>query len=110
MAGLVTLIFVGLVQLAVVLHVRSTVISCAAEGAHYGALAGSSPAAGAARARELIIADLSARYAEDVSAGLETTLGLQTVVVRVRAPLPVVGLLGLGHSVEVEGHALLEAG
>jgi hypothetical protein len=103
-----TLVFVGLIQLAVVLHVRNTLVDCATEGARYGALADRHPADGAQRTRELITADLSERYAGAVTAGLEPVDGLQTVVVRVRAPLPVAGLLGIGLVVDVRGHAVAE--
>jgi hypothetical protein len=105
---LVTLIFVGLVQLAVVLHVRNTLIDCAGEGARYGALADRTPGDGAARARALIVQDLSGRYAAEVEAGHEAVEGLDTVVVRVRAPLPLIGLLGAGRVLTVSGHAASE--
>jgi len=105
---LATLLFVGVVQLAVVLHVRNTLIDCASEGARYGGLGDREPADGARRAAALITQDLSAGYARDVTAGVETVDGLPTVVVRVRAPLPVLGLLGVGRVVTVTGHALRE--
>jgi Flp pilus assembly protein TadG len=106
--ALVTLVFVGVVQLTVALHVRNTLVDCASEGARYGALADRDPAAGAQRTRELIGQDLSAAYAGDVTAGTERFDGLDTVVVRVRAPLPVAGLLGVGRLLEVSGHAVSE--
>jgi len=106
--ALLSLIFVSLVQFAVVLHVRNTLIDCAAQGARFGALADRSPADGVARTRELITQDLSARYAADVVADRERVDGLDTVVVRVRAPLPLVGLLGAGRVLTVSGHAQLE--
>jgi hypothetical protein len=105
---LATFVFVAVVQLAVVLHVRNTLIDCASDGARYGALADRTPQDGARRARALIGEDLSARYAQDVSAGTERVDGMPTVVVRVRAPLPVVGLLGVGRVLSVTGHALSE--
>ncbi|HEY6798383.1 MAG TPA: TadE family protein [Kineosporiaceae bacterium] len=105
--ALATLVFVGVLQLAVVLHVRNTLIDCASEGARYGALADRGPADGARRAAGLIGQDLSPRYARDVTGGIEDVGGLPTVVVQVRAPLPVLGLLGAG-VVTVVGHALRE--
>ena len=105
---LVTFVFLGVVQLATVLHVRNTLIDCAGEGARFGALAGSDLDAGAARTRELIEADLSPTYAEDVVARRATVDGLDTVEVRVRAPLPAIGLLGVGRVVTVTGHAVAE--
>jgi hypothetical protein len=106
--SLITLIFVALVQLTVVLHVRNTLIDCASEGARYGALADRTPADGAARARLLVGADLSPRYAGDVQAGHEAVDGLDTIVVRIRAPLPVIGLVGAGRVLTVSGHAVSE--
>jgi hypothetical protein len=85
--------------------VHNTLVDCAGEGARYGALADRSPTAGAERARELIRADLSDAYAADVTAGRERYAGLDTVVVHVRAPLPLIGLLGAGRVLTVEGHA-----
>lgn len=108
--GLVTLVFVAVVQLAVVLHVRNTLVDCASDGARFGALADRDPQAGAARARELITADLSAAYAGSVTAGRERFGGVDTVVVTVRAPLPVAGLLGVGRVLTVSGHALAPEG
>ena len=105
---LTTLVFVALVQLAVVLHVRNTLVDCAAEGARYGALADRTPDDGARRATSLIAQDLSPGYAGDVTAGREDVDGIATVVVRVRAPLPVLGLFGVGRVLTVRGHALRE--
>ncbi len=106
--GLVTLMFVGVIQLAVVLHVRNTLVDCASEGARYGGLADRSPAQGAARTRELIALSLSSRYAEDVTAGSTLVDGVPVVEVRVSAPLPVIGLLGPGSGISVAGHGVDE--
>ncbi len=103
--AVLTLLFVAVLQVALIQHVRSSLVDCASEGARFGALADRSPQAGVARTRELITADLGARYAGDVTAGRESYAGLDTVVVRVRAPLPVLGLLGVGRVVTVSGHA-----
>lgn len=105
---LVTFVFLGVVQVATVLHVRNTLIDCASEGARFGALAGSDLDSGVNRTRELITADLSTTYAGDVTARTVTLDGLQTVEVRVRAPLPVIGLFGVGRVVTATGHAVAE--
>lgn len=107
-AALLTLLFLGVVQLAVVLHVRNTLIDCASEGARFGALADRTPEQGAARAAELIESALAPVYAADVTAGYADVAGLRTVEVTVRAPMPVIGLLGPGGTLEVRGHGMKE--
>ena len=106
--ALLTFVFLGVVQLATVLHVRNTLVDCAAEGARYGALADRTPEQGAQRARDLIVTALSPRYAERVSARTARVAGLETVEVTVEAPLPVIGLLGPADRLTVQGHGVLE--
>lgn len=98
----------AVVQLALALHVRNTVLDAAAEGARYAALAGSSPAAGVERTRELIGTAISPSYAGDVGASVTTIAGTPAMAVTVRTTLPVVGLLGPEHGLEVTGHAAVE--
>lgn len=104
-----TVLFVAVLQLTIVLHVRNTLVDSASEGARYGALAGHEPADGAQRSRELIAQSLSSAYAQGVSAGRTTLDGLDVVEVEVAAPLPLVGLIGPGGTMVVRGHALVEA-
>jgi hypothetical protein len=106
--ALLSLVFVAVVQLAVTLHVRNTLIDAATEGARHGARAGAGPQDAVRRTRELIDAGLSPRYAEDVTAATAAFDGVLTVEVRVRAPLPLLGMFGVGRVVDVSGHALAE--
>lgn len=101
---LVTL-FLGVVQLGVALHVRNTLVAAAAEGARYAANADREPVEGAQRTRDLIAQSLGAEVVQDVAAGFEDVAGSRTVVVEVRARLPLVGLLGPDQSLVVRGHA-----
>lgn len=105
--ALATLLFLGVLQLGTVLHVRNTVADCASEGARYGGLADRSAADGAARTQTLLRASLGQRFAGDVSAARVSVDGLPVVRVTVRAPLPVIGLLG-PRSLTVVGHGLVE--
>ena len=107
--ALTTMVFAAVLQLVLVLHVRATLIDCAAEGARYGALADSSPEAGAARTRELITSALAADFADDVHAEATVVDDLPVLRVEVTAPLPLVGLLGPSGAITVDGHALQEA-
>lgn len=107
-AGLVVLLFMAVFQLGLVLHIRNTLISCASEGARMGARADAEPGMGAQRTRELISASLSDRYASNVSVGTGSVGGVQVVEVRVRAPFPVLGLLGPDGQLDVTGRAFQE--
>jgi len=108
-AVLVLVLFLGVVQVALAVHVRATLVDCAAEGARVAGRADRGPQDGAARTRALIGAALSPRYAEDVSVRQTVVDGLPVVEVTVSAPLPVVGLLGPTGVLTVDGHALEEA-
>lgn len=105
---LLTFLFLAICQLALVLHVRNTLVASAAEGARYAANADRSPDEGAQVAQAVIRDVLADSFADDVTAGTETVDGLPTVYVQVRATLPLVGLLGPGGALVVRGHALEE--
>lgn len=98
----------GLVQVGLVLHVRNTITAAATEGARYGATVDRGPGHAAARAREQIDDALAARYADRVTARSARVEGVETVVVRVRARVPALGLWGPGVPLDVEGHAVEE--
>lgn len=104
---LVTL-FLAVVQLALALHVRNTLVAAAAEGARYGANADRDSADAVSRTREVIATSLSPSFAGDVTAGYEDVGGVPTVVVEVRTTLPLVGWLGPDRALVVRGHALDE--
>jgi Flp pilus assembly protein TadG len=101
-------LFLGILQVALVLHVRNTLTAAAAEGARYGATIDHTPVNGAARTRSQIENTLSGRFADDVHARLETVEGARMVVVTVEADVPPLGLWGPGLHLEVEGHAIEE--
>ena len=106
---LVIVLALGVMQVAFALHVRNTLAAAAADGARFGANADRGPQDGVARTRAVITQALSARFAGDVTADYESLDGVDTVVVAVRAPLPVLGPLGPSRTVSVRGHALVEA-
>jgi Flp pilus assembly protein TadG len=109
-AGLLSLLFLAVFQLGVALHIRNTLISCASEGARYGARADASPDDGVARARMLIRASLPDRYADGVTATHPDPVdGIRVVQVRIEAPLPVMGPLGPDRVLSVQARAFSEA-
>ena len=106
---LVVALVLAVVQLALALHIRNTLVAAATEGARMAATTDRDPEDGAAHTRHLIGATLPDSYAEDVTAGYEYVDGVPTVVVEVRARLPVVGWVGPADTLVVRGHALEEA-
>ncbi|GIG40165.1 hypothetical protein Cph01nite_19270 [Cellulomonas phragmiteti] len=97
-----------MLQLAIVQHVRNTCVDAAAEGARHAAQVGRTPADGVERTVDLLRSSLAERYAQDVTARRVDAAGLALVEVTVRVPLPVVGLLGPGGVMELDGHAPVE--
>lgn len=107
-SALLTALTLAVLQLALALHIRNTVLDAAAEGARYAALADSGLAEGAERSRDLITSALGPAYAADVSASYAEVAGAPGVQIRVVAPLPLFGLLGMDRGLEVTGHAAVE--
>ena len=105
---LVVTVVLGLVQLALALHVRNTLQDAASEGARWAALADSNAERGVARTRELITLAVGDQYARDISVRSVDWLGRPAVAVTVRATLPVIGLLGVPSGLEVTGHSSVE--
>lgn len=101
-------LFLGIMQVALVLHVRNTLASAASEGARYAATADRPLEAGAARTRQQISGALAGRFARQVSARPATVRGAPGVEVRVLADVPPLGLWGPAVRLEVTGHAVEE--
>ena len=106
---LLTALTLGVLQLGIAVYVRNIVHDAAAEGAHYAALADASLADGAERTRTMITRAVGAGFAQDISAAPSNALGHPTVEVRVRATLPLVGLIGVSGGLEVTAHAPQES-
>ena len=105
--GLLTVMFIAIVQLTLVLHVRNTLIDAASSGARYGTLADRTPADAADRTASLISGAINSTYAQDVSVSRIDHGGADLLQVTVRAPIPVIGLIGPSGTMEVTGHAAL---
>ena len=101
-------LFLGIMQVALVLHVRNTLASAASEGARYGATADRGPADAEAKTREQILTALSPRYAQHVVARPATVGGAPGMEVRVEAEVPALGLGAFGVHLSVAGHAVEE--
>ncbi|MBX3088152.1 MAG: pilus assembly protein [Cryobacterium sp.] len=106
--SLLTVLTLSVIQLGLALLVRNTIQDAASEGARFAALADNGLEDGVVRSRELIETALGPGYAQDVSASYGSYLGHPAAVVTIRTPLPLIGLVGIEHGLEVSGHAAVE--
>lgn len=100
----------GILHVALVLHVRNTLVSAAAEGARVAATADGSLDLGVARTRRQIGTALATRFADGVTARRTMRDGLAVVEVEVVADVPPLGLWGPATHLDVSAHALREPG
>jgi hypothetical protein len=103
---LVIAIAMGVIQLAVALHVRNMLISAASEGARLAATNDRSIGDGVART-ELLLSDSIGGYEVSVSGGGTVIDGASAVEITVTAPVPVAGFWGIG-TMTVSGRAMEE--
>lgn len=96
----------AIAQVALVLHVRNTMVAAASDGARSAAMLDADPAAAERRAREVVRTTLADRFADDVSARWTTSDGVAVVEVRMRASVPPLGLWGPAVDLEAVGHAV----
>ncbi|NYD42763.1 TadE/TadG family type IV pilus assembly protein [Nocardioides panaciterrulae] len=101
-------LFLGIVQVGLVLLVRNTLAAAASEGARYAATRDADLAQGAARTREQIAGALTGRFAEDVAVRRTAVDGAPGVEVVVHARVPALGLGGPAVELTVSGHAVEE--
>ncbi|WNM28095.1 TadE/TadG family type IV pilus assembly protein [Demequina capsici] len=103
---LVVLLALGVMQVALAVHVRNTMIECAVEGARLAGRDGADLADGEARAKNLA-AQAIPGIVTTAHAHRTTVGGLQAVAVELSASMPVIGLWGPG-DLKARGTALQE--
>jgi hypothetical protein len=101
-------LFFGILQLALIWHVKTTLASAASEGARYGAAFDRTTQDGGRRTDEVIDETFGTDFAADVAARDTTVSGQPGVEVDVAAQVPVLGFWGPTITVEVAGHAVKE--
>jgi Flp pilus assembly protein TadG len=106
--SLLTAFALAIVQLTLVMHVRNILIDAAASAARYGSLADRTREDARTRAAELVGTAVGGSYASDISVGDSVSHGIRVLEVRIKAPLPLVGLVGPERALEVVGHAPLQ--
>lgn len=101
--------FAALLQLSLVLHVRNTLSSAAAEGARRAAVAGATPEDGTAKTAEQIVGTLNERYAKEITIREIEIGGTSAYEVVVTAEVPALGLGGPAIRLEASGNAVIES-
>lgn len=106
--GILIPMVLGILQVALVLQVRNTLASAAADGARLGATYDHQPQDGVARTREEISGALAARFARSVTPEPAVVDGAPALAIVVRAHVPALGIAGPGIDLVEVGHAVLE--
>lgn len=106
MSILVVILALGVVQLALALHVRNTLLSSAHEGARLAAHSDRSFADGEARTAQLLETALGGNEVE-ISSRPTVIQGSPGVVVEVTSSVPLIGMWGVG-TMTVEARAYQE--
>ncbi|MEV8274521.1 TadE/TadG family type IV pilus assembly protein [Microbacterium sp. NPDC077184] len=106
---ILTALTLGVLQLGLAVYVRNVVHDAAVEGAFHAALADTEDREGIERTRQVITRAIGTAYAEDIAVTESVVSGAPTVTVRVRAPLPVLGLWGVPGAWEVSANAPAES-
>lgn len=101
-------LFLGILQVALVLLVRNTLAAAASEGARYAATSDRGPADGVARTRSQIDGAISGRFAQSVSVREVLIDGAPAIEITVHARVPALGIGGPAIELDVSGHAVEE--
>ncbi|MEQ6902678.1 TadE family protein [Nocardioides sp. YIM 152588] len=101
-------ILLGLVQLALVLHVRATLAAAASEGARYAATADHGPADGVARTWDQVDEAIGGAFVTGIVPRPASIGGAPAIEIVVHAEVPALGLGGPAISFDVSGHAVRE--
>lgn len=104
--ALLIAVFLSVLQLALALHVRNTLMDAAASGARYGTLADRDAADGVQRTRELIGGALNEGFARDIQGRSVDIGGRPGLVITVRAGIPLIGMTPVFGQFVVHGESV----
>ena len=107
--ALVIVVFVALLQVALGVYARNVFTDAAGDGARRAALVGGTEAEARRRVQTLSDAALRRGYVDTVTVSRVPSGDLTIVQVTVKAPFPVLGLLGPGGTLTVTGRAVDES-
>ena len=106
-APLLIAVALAILQVILIMHVRTVLTSAAAEGARAAALAGADPRAGETRARAIIDETIASESVERIVVSRQVAGSATVMALDIEARLPLLGLLG-PTVIHVRGHSLQE--
>ena len=107
--ALVITVFVALLQVTLGVYARNVLTDAAGDGARRAALVGGTEAEARRRVQTLSDAALRRGYVDTVTVSRVPSGDLTIVEVTVKAPFPLLGLLGPGGTLTVTGRAVDES-
>ena len=102
-------LFQGLLQVALVLHVRNSLASAAAEGARLAATVDRGPSDGVARTRAQIAESVGSRFVTSVRPERVLVDGAPAIEIVVHAKVPALGIGGPAVAFDVSSRAVEES-
>lgn len=102
---LIVVIALAIIQVALIMHTRSTLTDAAVQGARFASLEGSTLEDGRERTLRIIQERLGDRYGATAEIEQDPAGRIR---VQVTAAIPLIGLLGPGGTLVVDGHATAE--
>lgn len=107
-SALLSLVFAGVLQVCLTIHVRNTVTDAAMAGARVLAMGDGTADDARDVTRTLIVSSLGERYVGSINVGYDTFQGEDVAVVRVSTAIPVVGMWGPRGAMTRQGRAFVE--
>jgi len=104
---MLVVVALAVLQIILVMHVRTVLTSAAAEGARAAALADADPRAGERRARTIIEESFVSSTVESIDVHPTRHGAVVVMAIDIDARLPLLGLLG-PTALHVQGHSLME--
>ena len=107
-AALLSLVFAGVLQVCLTIHVRNTVTDAAVAGARVLAMGDGNADDAREVTRNLIVSSLGERFAGPINVGFDSVYGDDVAVVEVTTAVPVIGMWGPTGLMTRHGRAFVE--
>lgn len=103
--ALLTVLTLGVLQVALAVYVRAVAHDAAIDGAYHASLVDVPDDAGGERAREIVARTIGGELVQGADVRRTSSRGYPAIEVSLRVTVPLVGLLGIPGGWEVTAHA-----